>query len=307
MLIVLDVDLRHLRCFVAVAEELHFGRAAQRLHIAQPAVSQTIAGLERELGLTLFERTNRRVLLTDGARALLPDARAVLERAAVFAEAAQGLRSGAVGRVTIGVSPALPPRVLTDVLAIARAEAPDVRVVAKSLTRPDAGAALVDSQFDLVLARGAVSEAGVASILVASETVGLALPADHPLAALDAVPASALNGEPLATFPRTSDPATFDRIFGTLRAAGLTDVGELHESPVGAVEASLRLVAAGEALSLKLPSEVESFADPRIAWRPLADVHLDVHVHVAWRFDMVGPAARRVVNALRASVEQRGS
>lgn len=291
---------------MAVAEELHFGRAADRLHIAQPAVSQTIAAFERELGLTLFERTNRRVVLTDAGRGLLSEARAILERSDAFADTAGRLRSGAVGRVTIGVVPALPPHVLTDVLALARSAAPDVRVVAKSLWRPDAAAALVDSKFDLALARGAVSAPGVASVLIASEPVGVAVPAGHALADLKAVPAAALNAEPLATFPRASDPIQFDRIFGALRAAGLTDVGELYESAVGAVEASLRLVAAGEALSLKLQSEVEVFSNARVAWKPLVDVHLDIDVHLAWRLDVVSPAARRVVSALRPTIEHHG-
>jgi DNA-binding transcriptional LysR family regulator len=92
------VDIRHLRCFVVVAEELHFGRAAARLHIAQPAVSQTVIGLERELGLVLFERTNRRVELTDAGRALLGEASAVLDRFDGTLALAERLRSGAADR-----------------------------------------------------------------------------------------------------------------------------------------------------------------------------------------------------------------
>jgi len=298
------MELRHLRAFVAVAEELHFGHAADRLHVAQPAVSQTIAAFERELGVTLFERSPRRVELTDAGRALLSEARGILERCEGLVEAASAIRSGAVGRVTIGVSPALPPRVLPDLLTLVRRAVPDVRLVAKSIARSGPAAALRESKFDLVLARDAVRAAGVASLLVTSEAVGIAVPIGHRLARLETVPAAALNGEPLATFPRLGDPTQFDRIFGALRAAGLVDVGELYESPIGAVEASLRLVAAGEAVSLKLESEVEAFSDPRVTWRPFVDVHLDVDVHVAWRLDVVSPAARRVVSALRSSVER---
>lgn len=290
--------MRHLRCFVAVAEELHFGRAAQRLHVAQPAVSQTIAALERELGVVLVERTSREVSLTPIGRSLLPQALGVLERVDALSESARQLRSGSTGRVTVGVAPALPPKVLTALLATARREAPGIRLVAKSLTKAEPLVALTDRAFDLVLMRGPVSAPGVAGVLVASEPVGLAVPADHPLAALETVPPSALDREPLVGFARRDDPVQFDRLFGALRAAGLKELGDLHESPPGAVEASLRLVAAGEALSLKLQSEVDAFSNPDIVWRPLRDVSLEVEVHLAWRIDLTNPSARAIISAV---------
>lgn len=247
----------------------------------------------------------RRVTLTDAGGVLLSDARATIERLDALKATAERLRSGTAGRVTIGVAPALPPKVLTDLLALAADVAPDARVVAKSLARPDAGAALQESRFDLVLSRGAVSAPGVTSVLVTSEPVGVALPQNHRLAPLTSIRAAALDHEPLATFPRTVDPVQFDRIFDALRASGLSHVGDLHESPVGAVEASLRLVAAGEALSIKLRSEVEAFGSSSIVWRRLDDVHLDVDVHVAWRLDVLSPAARRIVNAIAGEVRVR--
>jgi hypothetical protein len=146
--------------------------------------------------------------------------------------------------------------------------------------------------------RGAVDAPGIASVIVAVEPVGVALASDHPLATLDVVPARSLAGEPLVAFSRAADPAEFDRLFGALAAAGLSEPGEVHESPPGAVEASLRLVAAGEAVSLKLKSEVEAFASSDVIWRPLADVELEVVVSAAWRFDVVSPAARRLVEVL---------
>ena len=297
------MELRHLRCFVAVAEELHFGRAAQRLHIAQPAVSQTISGLERELGLALFERTNRRVALTDAGETLVAEARTLLDRCDGFSATAASLRDGAAGRVTIGVSPALPPRLLTDVLGAARAAAPDVRVVAKSIARSDAAAALVDARFDLTLGRGPIRANGVASVLVAREPVGLALPAEHRLARFDSVAPAEMDGEVLVTFARSAAPDTFDHLFGALRAAGLSTLGEVHESPPGAVEASLRLVAAGEAVSLKLRSEVDAFGDDSVTWRPLSGVDLEVTVHLAWRLDVASAAVRRIVRAIQLSVD----
>lgn len=299
------MDIRHLRCFVVVAEELHFGRAAARLHIAQPAVSQTVIGLERELGLALFERTNRRVELTDAGRALLGEARAVLDRFDGTLALAERLRSGTAGRVNVAVTPALPPTLLTELLAVFRAAAPDVKVVAKSVGDVPDPLTGLGGRFDLAILRGRIQAPGIASVVVVTEPVGVALPASHRLAASESVPARALAGEPLAAFPRAAAPAEFDRIFAVLAAAGLGDVGEIHESPPGAVDASLRLVAAGEALSLKLRSEVDAFGSPGVVWLPFADADLSVVVSAAWRFDVISPAARRLVEALSNWLRQR--
>ncbi len=282
-----------------VAEELHFGRAADRLHIAQPAVSQTVKGLERELGLVLFERSNRRVELTDAGRVLLGEAKTVLDRFDGIGGLAERLRSGLTGRVTIGVPPAMPPNLLPELLAVFRVAAPDVRVVAKAASDArDPLASLVAGRVDFALLRGTVDAAGIAGVVLARESVGVALPRSHPLVASETVPVRALSGQPLAAFPRSADPAQFDRIFSALTAAGLGEVGEIHESPPGAVEGSLRLVAAGEAVSLKLASEVDAFGSTEVVWRPFEDVDLPVVVSAAWRLDVTSPATRRLMDAL---------
>jgi DNA-binding transcriptional LysR family regulator len=299
------VDIRHLKCFVVVAEELHFGRAAARLHIAQPAISQTVIGLERELGLVLFERSNRRVELTDAGRALLGEARGVLDRFDGTLALAERLRSGTAGRVNVAVTPALPPNLLTELLAVFRAAAPDVKVVAKSVGDVPDPLSGLGGRFDLAILRGQIQAPGIASVVVATEPVGVALPSSHRLASSESVSARSLAGEPLAAFPRAAAPAEFDRIFAVLAAAGLDDVGEIHESPPGAVDASLRLVAAGEALSLKLRSEVDAFGSAGVVWVPFADVDLSVVVSAAWRFDVTSPATRRLVDALSSWLNQR--
>jgi DNA-binding transcriptional LysR family regulator len=290
------MDLRQLRCFLAVAEELHFGRAAARLHIAGPAVSQTIRSLEQDLGLTLFERTNRRVALTAAGQVLRTEAQAVIDRFDAAQAAMARLRTGDIGQVRIGAVPALPPRLIPSLLARFAAKAPGVEVVVRAI--PPARAAhdlLETTDVDVVLIRGEVSTPGVDACVVATEPVGVALPGSHALAAKPAITASDLTDIPLIAFARDGDATQHDRIFSGLAAAGLANPKIVHESHPGAVEASLRLVEAGVGLSLKLQSEVEAFDSPVIVWRPLADVELDVLVTAAWRRERATPALERLL------------
>ena len=295
------VDIRQLRCFVAVAEELHFGRAAARLHVAQPAVSQTIRGLENELGVTLFDRTNRRVTLTDAGRALRTEASAVIERFEGAVETMAELRDGQRRQVRIGAVPALPPALIPRLLAMFADHAPGLTVVVRAIPpAPSAAAALADTELDVALVRGHVDDPNVNSVVVATEPVGVALPAAHPLARDAAITAGALNSLPLISFARASDPCAYDHIFNTLATAGLENLNVAHQSHPGAVDASLRLVASGAGLSLKLANEVTAFASDKIVWRPLSDVALDVIVSATWRQSRVPTTFARLVPILQS-------
>ena len=295
-----DVEIRHLRCFVVVAEELHFGRAAARLHVAQPAVSQTIRGLEAELGLTLFDRGSRSVTLTEAGRALLDQARPALSRFDDLIEAMARVRSGQGTNISIGAVPALPPELVPSLLArIAGRGAGPTAVVRAVPSGRHPRDLLQGGAFDMVLVRGVVDAPGIASVVVAREAVGVALPAEHPLAAQPSVAPADLSGVPLISFGRTTDPVEFDRIYGPLSAAGLSDLRLVHESHAGAVEASLRLVERGVGLSLKPASEVSSFASPTVTWRPVRDVDLDVVVSAAWRLDRVTPGLRWLIGVVQ--------
>jgi DNA-binding transcriptional LysR family regulator len=293
------VDLRQLRVFVAVAEELHFGRAARRLHLAQPAVSQHVRSLEAELGVVLLERTSRRVGLTPAGQLLLDGARDLLARHDRLVERLAQARTGHSGEVGLGVTPALPPDLLPALLTEFRRRLPEVTVVARSLTGDQGADAALDTPgIDIAMLRGDISMPGVSTLQIAREPVGVALPAAHPLAARASLSARDLEGLTLATFARHADPAGFDRIFAALRAAGLRAY-RLHESAPGAVEASLRLVKSGIAVSLKLESEVRAMGDDSIIWRPLNDPPLDATITAAWRPDRLTPAGRQVVRVMR--------
>lgn len=289
------VDVRQLRCFIAVAEELHFGRAAERLHVAQPAVSQTVKALERELGVTLLDRSNRRVTLTEAGSVLLVEAYAVLNRLDGATTVMNRLRDADSLRLTIGAVPALPPHLLPALLTRVQDELPDLTVSMRTLPPESRLPDVLDiaSGVSLALLRRAKRTAGIATRILAQEPVGLALPAAHPLSASAAVPPAAISGLPLVTFPPEADPEMHRKLFGTLAAAGFTGPSALYESASGAVDASLRLVANGNALSFKLASEVRSFGDPAVVWRPIEGLDITVSTYAAWRRDAtLGPLGR---------------
>lgn len=294
------MEIRHLRCFVAVAEELHFGRAARRLHVAQPAVSQTVRRLEEELGLQLFDRANRRVGLTDAGTMLLAEARAALARFDALVATMGRLRAGMGATISIGAVPALPPELIPRLLRLLAQDGPGpIAVVRAAPSGRDPAELLAGGAFDLVLVRGVVDAPGVDTVVVAREAVGVAVSVHHPLAERAAVAPRDLNGVPLISFARSSDPEEFDRLYAPFLSAGLKQVDLVHESHAGAVDASLRLVEGNVGVSLKLASEVTAFAGPAVTWRPLDGITVEVVVSAAWRQDRMSPALHRLVEVLR--------
>lgn len=218
------IDLRAWRQFVAVAEELHFGRAAQRLHMTQPPVTQAIAQLEKTLGIVLFDRTRRRVALTPAGEALLPDVRDMLERAQALPARARAAAAGEVGRVrlafvsTIGFEQ-LPVwvrefRTMCPEVALELVEATgDVQLQGFARGEIDAG---------LMLHSPGFAPPGLERLAVADEPLVLALPARHPLALAERLALADVLAEPLVMFPRRIVPSLHDAILGLYHAAGRT-------------------------------------------------------------------------------------
>ena len=216
------IDLRAWRQFMAVAEELHFGRAAQRLHMTQPPVTQAIAQLEKTLGIVLFDRTRRRVVLTPAGEALLPDVRELLERAQALPARARAAAAGEVGRVrlafvsTIGFE-RLPVwvrefRALCPEVALELVEATgDVQLEGFARGEIDAG---------LMLHSPGFAPPGLERLPVADEPLVLALPEAHPLARAERLALADVLAEPLVMFPRRIVPSLHDAILGLYHAAG---------------------------------------------------------------------------------------
>jgi DNA-binding transcriptional LysR family regulator len=236
------VELRQIVYFVAVAEHLHFGRAAEALSIGQPAVSQQVARLERELGVELIDRTPRHVILTRAGVQFLPEARAVLaavERARCSVTSSQTPRSAR--RLRLGGSDGLGDR-LEAVLGVLAAADPPIHaelVTASTRARLERVAA---GQLDAAFVRGLTSARGVELIDMWQDRVLVALPVTSPLADRDVVPMAELADLPLRIVERRANPPLVDLVLGACARAGFTPVLADHPDHL---EHTLATIAAG--------------------------------------------------------------
>jgi DNA-binding transcriptional LysR family regulator len=214
------VEVRQLQCFVAVAEELHFGRAAARLGIVQPAVSQQVARLERELGVRLLERSSRRVALTGDGERLLVEARGALAALDRVRSVAAELAAGRAGRLRIGTSPGLGERLPRGVARLRHDGDLDVVLVPGSPL--DHFGALRAGELDVALVRGPVGVRGLHAVELWRDILHLVLPATHRAAARPSVPVVLLSEIVLRLPDRIADAALHDTVLAACHAAGFT-------------------------------------------------------------------------------------
>jgi DNA-binding transcriptional LysR family regulator len=214
------VEVRQLRYFVAVAEELHFGRAAERLHVAQPAVSQQVGRLERELGVRLLERTSRRVALTSDGMRLLDEARAALSAVDRVRAVAADLSAGRSAVLRVGTTPGVGPR-LSRAAAKLRADVPDLALALVDGTVAAHIAALRAGELDIALVRSTAGARDLRSREVWRDPLQVMLPAAHPAAAGESLPITALADLTLRLPDRRSDPALSDALRAACDAAGV--------------------------------------------------------------------------------------
>ncbi len=260
-------NLRRLDAFVAVAEELHFGRAADRLHIAQPALSQQIRQLEADLGLTLLERTTRRVGLTHDGAAFLPHARQLLVSAQGVARAAEELRVGARGRLRLGFVDSTAFEFVPWFLRRFRSTWPEADVELHTMSSDEQARALVDGDIDLGVARTVPVRPAVDSAVLGHDRFMLAVPADHAAAGQRTVSLRRLVRETFVGFSRTSSPSLHAELRSLLGGHG---VG--YDPAIEATEYTtiVGLVAAGEGVAL-VPAGVRRLQLPNVAYVKVAD------------------------------------
>lgn len=259
------MEIRHLRSFVTLAEELHFGRAAQRLSIVQPALSMQIKMLEEELGVRLFERNRHSVMLTEVGAVFLPEARATLHQAAHAADIARASGRGETGRVRFGFVSSVLPELLPTLVRTLHARFPRIELELKDMPGPDQATALKNGQLDFGLMRLPAVIPGIQTREVLQETFNIALPDNHPLAACDSISPAALAHLPVFVLARRYAPGFYDELMQSLNQQGV----QLQiASELGEFTTMLALVSAGLGIGL-LPANAGRALPAQVISRPL--------------------------------------
>jgi DNA-binding transcriptional LysR family regulator len=265
------MELRHLRYFVAVAEELHFRRAADRLHMAQPPLSMQIQALEEELGAQLLVRSKRSVSLTDAGALFLQRARRILADAQQASEEARRTANGELGELRVGYTASLPlgpllPRILSEYHALS----PDVSVRLREMVTPRQFEALLNDELDVGFARYNEPDRQVEGLtmrLLRNDPLVMALPATHPLAGADRVALAQFAEERFIAYPASAGADLAALVRRLCHWAGFTP--RVEQEAAEAVT-QIGLVAAGLGVTV-MPSPMACIAMDRVRYVPLAD------------------------------------
>ncbi|WP_328224526.1 LysR family transcriptional regulator [Streptomyces sp. NBC_00310] len=293
------MELRHVRYFLALVEECHFGRAAQRLHVAQSALSQQLKQLERQLGTPLFTRSTRRVELTEAGHHLVPHARSILTEVERAEDQMALLAAGRVGRVSIGFVGTATYDVLPRIARTVRAQLPGVSLELRGeLLNPELVEGLLQGTYDLALLRtGTPVDAAVEVTTLRSERLVAVLPTAHPLAGRQDIALAALADEAIVVHPSRDRSSMHGRVLAACARAGfepsaLVEVGETATMVV--------FVAAGHGVAL-VPESVQSLRVDGVTYLPLVE-NETVDLGLARLAGRNSPAADQVAAVIEASV-----
>ncbi|TWF80680.1 LysR family transcriptional regulator [Pseudonocardia hierapolitana] len=273
---------RRLGYFVAVAEELSFTRAAQRLHMAQPPLSQQIALLEKEIGTPLFDRSRRTIRLTAAGAALLPEARRLLTDLDETVRMVRSVGDGTVGRLAVGFVPSAINGVLADLLREFRATHPAVELTLREMAPDALLRAVHDRRLDLAVLYLPVSDPDLDQRRLASEELLLALPEAHPAAAARAISLADVADEPFVLPERHDVPGLHAAVTALFTDAGVTP--RIAQRGVWLIQTVLGLVAAGTGLAV-VPSSATALRRHGVLLRPLTDAAPRLELAAIWRRD----------------------
>ena len=290
------MNLRSLRCFLAVAEELHFGRAAKRLNISQPPLSQHIKALEEELGAVLFNRTKRAVRITDAGSALLDEARRLVSQADGLRHIVQRADGGGSGYLRAGF---ITSSVFTDARRIyARLSrgVPGVTVMWQEMNSSEQTEALREGQIDIAFLHAPPQHPGLESRLLVRDPMVMAVPEAHPVAGRRSASLADFAADDLVLPLRHMSPIFYDSIISAYHAAGLSPTVPPHQ-PRNLLTV-LSLVSVGAGVSV-VPKTLAASGFPGVAFMKIKGVRLVAETSAVWNPRNRSPVLGRVLKALK--------
>lgn len=295
------MELRHLEYFVAVAEELHFGRAAERVGIAQPPFSQSIRRLERELGTQLLTRTKRHVELTPAGAAMLPEARAAIAQARRAFDVARRVGSGELGVLSIGFVSSAAYGVLPGVVKNFRARHPGLELDLKELTSDEQIQLMLAGKLDVGFIRQAEKMEGLKHLTIAHEALVAVLPARHPHASDKKISLRDLREDGFVVITPELAPSFHRTVTEACRRAGFT-LKIVQETRTA--ETVVHLVAGGIGVAL-VPASLTNLRRPGVIYRELTDTTPLIPMSVIWRADRNDAGINKFLEIVRADQGQR--
>jgi DNA-binding transcriptional LysR family regulator len=289
-----QLELRHFRYAIAVADTLHFGKAAKRLHISQPPLSQQIRQLEEELGIQLFERTNRNVRLTKPGEMFIQEARIVVAQAEHAAKVAEYARDGEHGQLIVAIAGPADSPFFIDVFRLFAKRHPRVRIAVRNMSTKDQVDAIRECRVHAGFVVPPIDDPALTTETVSHQPIAIAVPEDHPLAKRAYVPLSALATERHIMFARHLGPHFFDAIVNGCRQAGFT-LNVVHE--VDNLHTACALVAAGLGVCF-VPGSIGNVAMQVRPVKP-AIPHVDSHLALAYRRELLCDLVQTFVAVVR--------
>jgi DNA-binding transcriptional LysR family regulator len=280
------VELHQLRCFVAVAEELHFGRAAIRMHMTQPPLSRQVQLLERGLGIQLLERNNRSVKLTAAGQGFLRDARHILAFSDQAADGARRLARGEAGSLTLGFTAVSAYQMIPQLLARAAQDLPGLQFTLKETVSSAQLEALAAHRIDVGFVRQVNDHATLDAQLISREPLLVAVPDNHPLARQPAIAVRDLDQQAFVMYAADEGRYFYDCIAGLFAMTGITPRYVYH---LGQTHTVVSMVKAGLGVAIVPASAMQLHSD-KLVFRPLKDAELHAELYMVSRQDNDNPA-----------------
>ena len=293
------MELRHLRYFRTVASELHFGRAAEKLHIAQPPLSHQIRQLETELGFELFNRTKRSVALTPAGHVFLTQVDRIFQQLEQAIEIGRKTSRGELGQISIGFVGSATYNILPSILQQFRDRYPQVRIELHELTTDRQLIWLHEGRIDIGLMRPPIIEPDVSSQVIFQESLVVALPVTHQLATMATIDLSSLATEPFILFPRQLAPGLYDPIITICQAAGFSP---LVVQECIQMQTIVSLVSANMGVSI-LPESIQEVQRYGVVYKPIQDPTVPIStlvrqlatISIVWRTNDDSPTINRLL------------